>query len=323
MDIHKNFARSTLSGTLAAGATSFSVQAGEGARFFAGTQYVTIWDSTTYACADLDPNKEIVRISSRATDTFTIATGGRGKGGTSDVAHSTGGKTYTVQQCLIADEFDETLKRPSKRRTYGVDAALGASGNVSAYGTTAIANGTGSAINPTATEPAMVNYASAASSGSRYGIDANANTFLRTGRHNYFEAKVKLQEITVTRVWIGLSSQSAGTIVASDNPTGNHAMFRFSTAAGDTNWMCCTKDNTTQTATSSGIAADTAIHLFAIEFDDVAGNIKFYIDGVLVHTATANLPTAGSNFQYIIQGATQEAVAKNLRIAWCHIESDL
>ena len=108
MDSHKNFARSTLSAGIAAGATSFSVVAGEGARFVAGTEYVSIWNSTDYGSADLDPNKEIVRISSRSTDAFTISA--RGQGGTSDVNHNTGGKAYTVQQCLTAEEFDAMLE---------------------------------------------------------------------------------------------------------------------------------------------------------------------------------------------------------------------
>jgi hypothetical protein len=108
MDIHKNYARSTLSAGIAAGAGSFTVAAGEGAKFGTAAQYISIWNSTDYACADLDPNKEIVRVSSRSTDTFTISA--KGQGGTSDVAHNTGGKIYTVQQCLIAEEFDAMLE---------------------------------------------------------------------------------------------------------------------------------------------------------------------------------------------------------------------
>lgn len=100
-----NFARSTLASGIAAGAVSMTSATGEGARFagFATPYPITLWNSTDYASADLDPNREIVICTARSTDTFTITRGGES---TSDVAHNTGGKTYSMIAGLTAAKIN-------------------------------------------------------------------------------------------------------------------------------------------------------------------------------------------------------------------------
>lgn len=70
MDAHKNFAYSTLltapSGT---SGTSLSVQSGHGTRFPAVPFNATIWPSGTMPTS---ANAEIVRVTTKATDTFTV-----------------------------------------------------------------------------------------------------------------------------------------------------------------------------------------------------------------------------------------------------------
>lgn len=315
---HKNLARSTLSAGITSGATSFSVATGEGAKFPQGLHYVTIWDSTTYGSADLDPNAEIIKISSRSSDTFTVATSGRGFDGTSAAAHNTGGKTYTVQECLIASEFDSCMRRPGVRHSRWAMPIHG--GDLSGMGMGIFITGTSSTIAPTSTEPVMINYASAASSGSNAGVSNNGNAVVRTGRNLYFGALVKLQETAATRVWIGLFFSSISSVLGGDT-MGDFIGFRYSTVASDTNWQAC-NGLVSQTTSNSGIAADTNIHLFEFIVDEDAANIKFYIDGALVATNTTNLPS-GDNFQVVIGEQTQAAVAKNIRVGFIHVEDDL
>jgi hypothetical protein len=319
MDIHKNFARSTMSGTLAAGAPSFSVQAGEGARFPSDTQYLTIWNSTDYACADLDPAKEIVRVSSRATDTFTIATGGRGQGGTSDVAHNTGGKTYTVQQCLIGEEFDSCVRRPCKGHWRYSVSTPNATGHMLSIGFTVVTAGTVSTATSTATEPVTTNYATAATTGQIAGYGTNGFSVTRIGRVTYFSALVKLDETAQERAWVGLTTRAFSTMMGSDTPIDTVA-FRRSTIAGDTNWQCYSSSGAANGVTDSGVAADTAVHLFELEFE--GSDVRYYIDGVLVATRNTDMPASGTNVFPNIGVLTNENVAKNIKIGHVFLQED-
>jgi hypothetical protein len=67
--------------------------------------------------------------------------------------------------------------------------------------------------------------------------------------------------ISTMRIWVGLSSNISGT----DNPTASTAAFRYSTAAGDTNWMACTRrvanGSTTCVSTGVPVVADTKYDL--------------------------------------------------------------
>ena len=93
LDAFTNFAYSTLTSGITAGATSLTVQTGDAAKFPAAPFNATLYDSTTYGAADLDPNREIVRVTAIASDTFTVT---RAQESTSAVAHNTGGKTYSI-----------------------------------------------------------------------------------------------------------------------------------------------------------------------------------------------------------------------------------
>lgn len=95
MDQFTNGSESTLASGITSGATSLSVAAGDGAARFpqAAPFNCFIWDKTTYTKWSLDPNREVVRVTLKSTDTFTVD---RGQEGTSAVAHNTGGKTYGI-----------------------------------------------------------------------------------------------------------------------------------------------------------------------------------------------------------------------------------
>jgi hypothetical protein len=82
-----NFAATTIDGNITNSATSLSVASGAGAKFpSSGTFVCVIWHST-FASPDLDSNAEIIEVTARSTDAFTIV---RGREGTSGHAWSTG-----------------------------------------------------------------------------------------------------------------------------------------------------------------------------------------------------------------------------------------
>lgn len=120
-----------------------------------------------------------------------------------------------------------------------------------------------------------------------------------------------MSRITDCRFWFGLSD-SGSLLTVSDTPSGNYAMFRFSTFASDGHIMCCTSDGSTQTAVSSGVSADLASHSYGLEFDDVTPAVKFYIDGNLVATITTTLPASGTPLGSVALGNWHTATANPL-----------
>ena len=81
----------------------------------------------------------------------------------------------------------------------------------------------------------------------------------------------------------GFSQEGRG-----DGAGANTAIIEYS--YWDANWNCRTVDNASaQNDTDSGVAQDTATHNFRVECK--ASSVEFSIDGVLVATSTANLPT--------------------------------
>ena len=194
---------------------------------------------------------------------------------------------------------------------------------------TGSATGTAAATVGDATWPVSVNYASAASTNAVAGINGDATERpYRMGRNIYFATFggfAAAGDYAVSRTWLGLGDQTLATMVASSNPAGNYAAFRW-VAGTDTNWQCVTKDNTTQNVVASSVAgASTTPHLFEMIFDDTAGNITFKIDGVTQcgGAITTNRPTAGTMMTHHSGLATLENVAKNWRITYIYGESSL
>lgn len=90
-----NFGLVTVSGVYDAAAVTVALQAGNGSRLpetSGGYSYpLTWWNATDYAHPALDPNKEIVLVTDRSTDTITIT---RAQEGTSASTKNVAGKTY-------------------------------------------------------------------------------------------------------------------------------------------------------------------------------------------------------------------------------------
>jgi hypothetical protein len=110
LDPVNNFAKASLTAGIDASATSFSVSAGEGARFpnpaTSGAYNVTIWNFTDYGDPSDDPNREIIRVTARSTDTFTVT---RAQEGTSAVTHNTALKTYKIVLSVTKKTIDDLM----------------------------------------------------------------------------------------------------------------------------------------------------------------------------------------------------------------------
>lgn len=107
MEALKNFAKATVSTGYAAGATSIVLSTGDGAKLPAAPFRFVWWNSTDYPDPTDDPNVEIAYCTAKSTDTLTVT---RGKEGTSDANHNTGGKTYKILVGLTSGILDEMRK---------------------------------------------------------------------------------------------------------------------------------------------------------------------------------------------------------------------
>ena len=102
LDNRSNFGISELAAGINDTVTELSVAAGDGARFPdpATKQYnCVLWNITDYGNPAKDPDKEIVRVTAKTTDTFTIT---RAQESTVASNHNTGGKTYSFALLLTA-----------------------------------------------------------------------------------------------------------------------------------------------------------------------------------------------------------------------------
>lgn len=323
MDARTNFAFGTLTAGIASGATSLSVGAGEGARFPAVPFNAVIWNKTDYASpahAYHAGAAEIVRVTAIATDTLTIT---RAQESTAAVNLNTGGKTYEIWAGPTVRYWDDSLfgaMRESMKRKqlswirWGATVINSMGEQVSAVGTTTAASATASA-------PALVQYASAASLGSEFGISSNSVP-MHYGRDLKMLALVALPTLTDLRVFVGTGSNSAGSQLASDSGATHFAAFRFSTSAGDTNWMCCTRDGTTTQVVDSGVPVTTGIFILAVHWDAATRTAKFRINDVLVATMSTNTPATTEGVRFYARGITLSAAARSIQLGFVYNEND-
>ncbi len=164
-----------------------------------------------------------------------------------------------------------------------------------------------------------IRYTSGATSGSDAGLTApSAHGVYRLGE--VLRVYAGMGSTVNVRFWVGLSGLP-GLEMGSDTPNLNLAAFRYSTAAGDTNFQCVTcVGGGACTVTNSGVAADMSRHLFEVGWTGTA--YQFKIDGNTVCTNTTNLPGSGQTYGPVVRLRTLEAVAKTLDIGGVYLEKN-
>lgn len=197
------------------------------------------------------------------------------------------------------------------------------SSNVDSYGgaiLTAFADGAASVDDA---DGPFRRYDTAATNTTTAGVSFNNAALTRTDWLPQISIKLKTHtSIAVCNIWAGLLSATPG----ADDPAQHGAAFRYSTAAGDTNWKAWSNDGSGGgTITDTGVAVATStLYSFAIVVESTS-SIKFYIstdNGVtysLVATHTTNLPTSSQGMDCWLQMQTLENVAKSIKHSFTHI----
>lgn len=158
-----------------------------------------------------------------------------------------------------------------------------------------------------ATGPA-IRCRTAASVGAGAGFGQTANNHFRRGWKPVVEWRVRTgPSLASVRVWVLLASAS---LTNSDTMAGNGIGFRYSTVAGDTGWVGCARDGTTQSVSAqiAAIAVDTE-YLLRMRCDGTSWYLS--VDEGSETTISSNVP-GDVGLGWELRVYTQEAVAKDV-----------
>ena len=124
------------------------------------------------------------------------------------------------------------------------------------------------------------------------------------------------------RSWpVYLGTINPGSLGITDSPTTvNFAGIRFSSVAGDTNFMLVLCNASACSATSTGVAGDTALHVFKISLNDATGTATGCVDSTCI-TATTDYPNsvAVSHLGIVVDNTTTASVT--LSLAQIYVQS--
>lgn len=120
-----------------------------------------------------------------------------------------------------------------------------------------------------------------------------------------------------SKLWFGFSSIDPGVDNGTTGWSSSH-MAAWFVPYGESYWKVITADGTNLvTHLTTGIAwNDADPHYMKIEFADDGGSVDFYYDGVLIHTATTNLPAAGVMMQCLMIRRHADIVGWTVPFVW-------
>lgn len=169
---------------------------------------------------------------------------------------------------------------------------MGATTTTAGGGTAAFVDATGS----------YIAYTSGTALGAVGGLSAAATNEFQTRLLPDLQIVMKTggvaADIADLRIWIGAHNDGA---IGTDTPGTSGIdglVFRYSTPAGDTNWMAGSFDGASQTFTDTGIAVavDTR-YVMRIKVVSTS-SVEYYINGTLVATLTTTLPASTTSIDF-------------------------
>lgn len=171
--------------------------------------------------------------------------------------------------------------------------------------------GTPSNSPPSATQPAMVSNVTGAVAGNSASQYGNQLTAPRQKPRVF--AVVRIPDSSSARIWVSLHDGTSTSGTNAADPASRNLMgFRFDTSVGDTRWRCCTKDGVTLNNLDCGVDMNGNVQVLAMEHTGTS--VKFYIDGVLVQTSVANLPSDTANCRLQVYIETLTSATKSIRL---------
>ena len=165
-----------------------------------------------------------------------------------------------------------------------------------------------------------LNHATGTVSGNNSGLLSANYTHVQRGWEAEFVTLVRIDPslITTVRNWVGLFS---GDPSASSMPAVHLVGFRYDTGVdGTAYWRACSSNGSTSTVVATSVAVvANAVYLMRIVCSNVTGDVRFYINGLLVATLNTNLPTASQGLGYAVRVTTLAAAARNIKWSRIHV----
>lgn len=332
-DAHANLAYSTIATapSPATSGTSLVVQSGDGAKFPAAPFNALIWLANTRATT---ANAEIVRVTAKATDTFTITRAQEGSSARTVIVGDQIAATITARTIT-----DIEGHAPIDRRTVNVwyPDAGSASLRQAMANTPMSATGT-SPVNAIGNSGQFLSCTTTASGNNGSGFVATASVRLEMNPTVIW--KVKTGSV-ITVVCFRAMLSNAATIPTQDNPyTANRVDigFRYSTFSGayqgstvsaDAGWIGYVQESNATpfgnnkfsvTGSSAAIAASTEYELKMIA--NGVTSVEFFVNDVSIGTVPSTHITASTTLGYVTGVNTGENVAKTLQIRRMYSEHD-
>lgn len=129
-----------------------------------------------------------------------------------------------------------------------------------------------------------------------------ATPYLDVSRGMRWCQRVRVVTTSSVRVWAGVGQ----VLPVGDTPTTHYAAFRYSTAAGDTDWRCCSSAGTA-TCSASTVAPDPVNgNLLCIDCREGAA-CTYWVDGVAVRRKATDIPTNRVGPLYRVETLTAAA----------------
>ena len=216
-----------------------------------------------------------------------------------------------------------------QQRSYGVD--MGTEGGGSAPTWSNTPKLAGAAVTFTITDAAVATSTVVATGGWGTWDSRDSNTaaaaasksdflttpFLTLARRPRWCQRVLVPNTSSIRVWAGLATAVAG---SSDTPATSSVAFRFSTAAGDTNWAWCTGAGTVACTATTAVPT-AAGDLLCIDCREGSA-CTWWINGVAVTRQTASLPVSTTKVGALYSVEALAASSRSLRAGHISIETN-
>lgn len=298
LDPVTNFAKVTVSTTYGAADTSIVLSAGEGAKLPApatdGSFNLVWWNWTDYKDPADDPNKEIVRVTARSTDTLTVT---RAQEGTSASTKNTASKTYKMALAptkKLRDDLESLLKANLASgvgtdlavKVYHEDFAENSTGRFTIGGSATYVNSNAMGfISMTTVDDGVAN-----------SNEWYADTAIRPGLlitpTIVLEFLINTSDGVPAGNFIDFSVGAGPT--AGQYPGFENNSFGFGyngSAGGGGTWFFKTRDGATTQSDTGLTALSAGMHRIRFEITGSGATYKCFVDGVQVGTThTTNVP---------------------------------
>lgn len=295
MDALKNFPYGTIATapTPATSGTTFSFATGIGAKMPAVPFTLVVHEA---GAKPEDTNAENIRITAMSGDNVTACT--RGFEGTTPRIIVVGDECFAAQTKAWFDELISALGEGYNRSTvtrFFDDFLYGAAATSPPYWLASMASGTVANDSSDESRRGVIQFTTSGSASGRANYSLNASSIIFGSGAVVYEQLIKIDTLS------DASQEFAATFGFSDLFTGTPAFstdaisFLYDRAGrGNGNWWVVVASNASRAYTDTTVAVDTNWVKLRIEVNADATEVKFYIDGTLVHTASSGIPAGTS-----------------------------